>query len=187
MAMPQTRRVGNRSVLLATATGILLSLTLALWVWASAGVAAPSQASPRRTSSTGTGAQELRPGSGDLPSGGPTSLGGADQLRSMDPAALDRYVASEEAAPRGGPSPSKAAKDTWLVGQVGTYLVGRGISAGTYESAGAKEGKICRWGVTGTKGDSLRSGSSSSRTVVTIHTTDGFFQTQDCSNWHKTS
>ena len=62
MAMPQTRRVGNRSVLLATATGILLSLTLALWVWASAGVAAPSQASPLRTSSTGTGAEAATPG-----------------------------------------------------------------------------------------------------------------------------
>jgi len=42
-------------------------------------------------------------------------------------------------------------------------------------------------GLSGTKSDILGAGSSTSRIVVTIQKTDGFFQTKDCANWHKIS
>lgn len=185
--MARMGRSGTRSMLLATAVSMGLSLTLAVVVWSSTGDAARSQAGPPRPSSTGIGAAVVPTGTGGVPRGGPTSPGGADQLRRMDPASVDRYAAGEDATARGGPSQSAPAKGTWLVGEVGTYLVGRGVSPGRYESAGPRAGHVCRWGVTGTNGDTLRSGSGGTRTVVTIHKTDGFFQTQDCSNWRKIS
>lgn len=185
--MPQMGRSGTRTVLLATALAMGLSLTLAFGVWASTGASTRSQVGLPRPSSTGIGAEEVPTGTGGTPGSGPASPALADQLHTMDATSVDRYAASEEAAARGGPNPSAAAKGTWLIGKVGTYLVGRGVAPGTYESAGASAGKTCRWGVTGTDSHTLKSGSSSKRTVVTIDKTAGFFQTQDCSNWHKIS
>jgi hypothetical protein len=80
---------------------------------------------------------------------------------------------------------------TWFVGEVGTYLVGRGIPPGTYESVGGQDGRRCEWarlkGLATTAGDVLAAGSTSSRASVTILATDAFFQTKDCANWRKVS
>jgi len=175
--MPQTGRPGPRSVVLAITLGTALSVTLALGVWASSGASPGTAAAVPHASSTGTDAA--------VPA--TASPGAAAQLRSMDPAAVDQLAAGEEAAARAGTTPSKVAGGTWLIGDAGTYLVGRRATAGTYESAAPTGGRTCRWAVVGTDGDTLRSGSSTSRSVVTIHKTDGFFQTKDCPSWHKVS
>src|SRR4051794_30920445 len=180
-------RVGIRSALLVTAVAVGLSLTLALGMWTSSGASPPTAGGVIHTSSNGTGVEQPRPGSGVLPSGATSSPAVGERLRSMAPTALDTLVASEEAAARQGSSPSKTAEGTWLIGAVGTYLVGRGATPGTYESAAPAGGRTCRWVVAGKNGGTLRSGSSKTRSLVTIHKTDGFFQTNDCSNWHKTS
>jgi hypothetical protein len=183
--MAQVGRTGTRSMLLAIAWGMGLIVIMTGGVWIATGALPLSQAASSRPTSTGIGVGQLPTASRSLPSGVPSPPGGADQLKAMDPNSLDKLVAREDGATRRGQSQSTAAKATWLVGDVGTYLVGRGVSTGTYESAGASHGKTCRWIVTGRGGEHLRSGASASRTVVTINKTDGFFQTNDCLNWRK--
>lgn len=185
--MPQARRAGTRTVLLAAALVVGLSSMLAIAVWASA------QGTP--TGRVGTApAQTPAPFAADLPPlrGGsvpvaPTSAGVAQQLHTMDLKSLDKAVASEEAAVRQASSPSRVAGGTWLIGEVGAYLVGRRATPGTYESAAPAAGKTCRWAVADINGNTLRSGSSRTRTSVVIRKTDGFFQTTGCANWHKIS
>ena len=184
--MAPTGRAGPRSALLITAwvCGLILSLGLALWT----SVGASSPTLTNRSSSRPSGVAAARAHPGDVgPRSGPTSPALAGQLRTMDPKSLDRDVAQEEARSRGGTPHATPTTDAWLVGEAGTYLVGRGITTGTYESAGAADSTTCRWSVKGTNFTTRRSGSSNSRTVVTIRRTDGFFETEGCSNWHRTS
>ncbi len=138
-------------------------------------------------SSVSSGGSALAVGGDDLPVDVAAPPRNADQLHSMDPAAIDRYAASEDANTRSGQGKATPTKGTWLVGGVGTYLVGRGISVGKYASAGASQGKLCRWGVKESNGATARSGSGMGRVVVTIHQGDGFFETNDCANWQKLS
>jgi len=161
-------------------------LMLALGVWTS--TRSPSVAVPiLRVPAASAGGRGLAASRNGLPVGAAPSPTTAAQLHSMDPAALDRQVAEEEAGARQAQGRTAPAKGSWLVGEAGTYLVGRGVFAGTYASAGASQGKVCRWGVSGSDGTTDRSGSGKGRVVVTIRTVDGFFETSNCSNWHKIS
>jgi hypothetical protein len=186
--MPQQRRVARLSVALATALGVGLSLSVGLGAWGSTGAVTVTKAALPRAAATPSGS--VHPGAQGSASGGPTSPSLAKQLRSMDPKSLDASVASKEADARRSPGSATPTKGHWFLGEVGTYVVGRGIPPGTYESAGALGGRTCQWARgkgTGTKDATAGAGSSSSRTVVTIRKTDKYFQTKDCSNWHKIS
>ncbi len=101
---------------------------------------------------------------------------------------LEERAAGKQAGAQPAPTQTSPLKGTWFIGELGTYLVGRGIPAGTYESAGAIGGGTCQW--TRLKGGNaavLASGSATGRTKVTIQKTDGFFATQDCANWQRIS
>ena len=189
--MPHQVRDGNRFVVLVAALAVVLGLSIAFGLSSSTGAPQGSTANPSPASPTGPGVPTPGAGNGDVAPGGPTSEGRASELSSADPTALDKSVASEDNGVRRAPTPGAPMKGTWFVGAAGTYLVGRGIPPGTYESAGASDGNVCQWarvkGLSGTKSDILGAGSSTSRIVVTIQKTDGFFQTKDCANWHKIS
>lgn len=118
----------------------------------------------------------------------PAAVGEAERIRAMDPAQVARSVASEDAAARPGSVPGSAVKGVWRVGAVGTYLVGKGIAPGTYESAGATQGS-CQWSrlrdLSGTASSVIQRGSDSGTSVVTIRSSDAFFETSHCQNWHK--
>jgi len=100
--------------------------------------------------------------------------------------AKDQQAAHDDAQPTPGASPQPAG--TWRLGRLGTYLVGRGIPPGIYDSA-APVGSICRWvrlsGLTGVKGEVIAGHDSAGPSRVTIRASDKFFQTNGCSNWHK--
>lgn len=181
--MLRSGRKGTRSVFVAAALGLVLAVAAA--VWASTGPPSRIQSALPRSSSAPTDGDARTPDRAVPSSGDPTAPSLADQLHSMDADSLRRYVAGEESHARQAPSQSAATKGTWLVGEVGTYLVGRGVSAGEYESAGGSGGKTCRWSVRASNGNTVRTGSSTTRVVVTLHKADGFFQTNDCSNWRK--
>jgi hypothetical protein len=170
------------------AIAVALGLSLTLGVWAFSGAPTRSQVGLAAPTSSGIRAGGVATGAGhptrDAP---PPSPGLADQLHGMDPASVDRLAANEEAAARGGTPASTLKTRSWLVGEVGTYRVGRGVAPGTYESAGAMKGRVCRWSVSGSDGTLVSAGSGVRRAVVTIHTTDRYFETQDCSNWHRIS
>lgn len=118
----------------------------------------------------------------------PAAVGEAERIRAMDPAQVARSVASEDAAARPGSVPGSAVKGVWRVGAVGTYLVGKGIAPGTYESAGATQGS-CQWSrlrdLSGKASSVIQRGSDSGTSVVTIRSSDAFFETSHCQNWHK--
>lgn len=121
----------------------------------------------------------------------PTTSGGeARRLHSLDPTRVERSVASDDAAAATSGPQHQAAKGVWHVGEVGTYLVGRGIAPGRYESAAPTSGS-CRWarlrGLGGDLADDLERGTTTGRSVVTVRATDSFFQTTNCQNWHKVS
>jgi hypothetical protein len=182
--MSQMGRSRARPTMLAIALALGLSLTLG--VWASSGASTRSQVGLTAPTSSGIRAGGVPTGAGHPTRDAPRpSPGLADQLHGMDPAAVDRLAANEEAAARGGAPASTLGTRSWLVGEVGTYRVGRGVAPGTYESAGATKGKVCRWNVSGSDGTVVSAGSGVRRAVVTIHKTDRYFQTQDCSNWHR--
>jgi hypothetical protein len=105
----------------------------------------------------------------------------------MDPKEVARSAASEDAAARSG-SKASAVKGSWRVGEIGTYMVGRGIPPGKWESAAPATG-TCRWarlrGLSGKPADVVQSGSSSGRSLVTLRASDSFFETVNCANWHK--
>ena len=121
--------------------------------------------------------------------GTPSGQGGgeAGRLRAMDPKSAARSVASEDAAVRSG-SKSSAVKGSWRAGEIGTYLVGRGIPAGAWESAAPASG-TCEWatlrGLSGKSADVVQRGSSLGRSVVTLRASDKFFETKNCANWRK--
>ena len=185
--MPTTGRRRTRWLLLAVAVGLAMVLPVTFGLWSATHTVASSRALPPGASSPGTGAKGA-PGvsDGTLRSASPPPSGAA-QLRGLDPATLDRQVAGEEAASAPGATRAAPAKGSWIAGEVGTYQVGRGVAAGTYTSAAPGAGRTCRWAVSGTSGDTLRSGRSSAATVVTIRATDGFFQSNGCSNWRRLS
>jgi hypothetical protein len=164
--MPTTGRRRTRWALLVAAMGLALVLPVTLSVWSATRTVASSRALPPSASSP---------------------PGGAAQLRGLAPATLDRQVAAEEAAAVPGASRAAPAKGSRIAGQVGTYQVGRGVAAGTYASAAPGGGRTCRWAVSGTSGNTLRSGHGTASTVVTIHATDGFFETNGCSSWRRVS
>ena len=164
--MQATGRRRTRWVLLTAALGLSLMLPVTLGVWSATRTVASSRALP--------------------PSAQPPP-GGAAQLRGLDPATLDRQVAGEEAAAAPGGSRAAPARGSQIAGAVGTYQVGRGVAPGTYTSAAPGAGRTCRWAISDTNGDTLRSGRSTAATVVTIHATDGFFETNGCSNWRRLS
>ncbi len=185
--MPTTGRRRTRWLLLAVAVGLVLVLPVTLGLWSPTRTLASSRALPPSASSTGTGATGAPGASDDTRRSASPPPSGAAQLRGLDPATLDRQVAGEEGASAPGASRAAPAKGSWVAGEVGTYQVGRGVAAGTYASAAPGAGRTCRWAVSGTSGDPLRSGQSSAATVVTIRATDGFFQTNGCSNWRRLS
>lgn len=112
----------------------------------------------------------------------------AERLRDMDPVKVARSVASEDAAAKRASGAASAVKGVWRVGAVGTYLVGKGMAPGTYESAGATQGE-CHWArlqdLDGKATSVIEVGSGVGRNVVTIEDGDGFFETSHCQNWHK--
>ena len=131
------------------------------------------------------------PAAAPTSAGAPAGQGGeAGRLHAMDPNSVARSVASEDAAVRSGSKSASASavKGTWRVGEIGTYLVGRGIPAGEWESAAPTTG-TCEWtrlrGLSGKPADVVQRGSSSGRSVVTLRANDKFFETKNCANWHK--
>jgi hypothetical protein len=100
---------------------------------------------------------------------------------------LDRQAAVDDGAVPSA-APGGARPSTWFVGQVGTYLVGRGIPPGTYRSAAAPAG-MCTWerlgGSTGATPRLIQQGTGGGAITVRIKATDRFFQTQGCANWHR--
>ena len=170
------------------AIALALGLSLTLGVWASSGASTRSQVALTAPTSSGIPAAGVPTGAGHPTGDAPRpSPGLADQLHGMDPASVDRLATNEEAAAGGRAPASALGTHSWLVGEVGTYRVGRGVAPGTYESAGAMKGRVCRWNVSGSDGNVVSRGSGAERAVVTIHKADRYFQTQDCSNWHRMS
>ena len=108
----------------------------------------------------------------------------------LDTAALDKLdqQAGRDDRATGGRSAGATKPGDWIVGAVGTYLVGRGIAAGTYRSAGSPTGR-CTWArLTMTKSTTRVIDSGTARGAVTVHirASDKFFETRDCANWHRT-
>jgi hypothetical protein len=171
--------------------GLCLAVGFGLWNSADA----PPVSATNGTSATpGAGGTSVpAPGSVGASAGGAAPQAEASRLGHMDPTELDKSVAGEEGGAARGAAPARQAssKGSWFVGEVGTYLVGRGMPPGTYASAGGHDGRTCQWhrlkGLGGTPADVVASGSGSGRTVVTILATDAFFQTKDCANWQKVS
>src|SRR5690348_6998801 len=103
-----------------------VSLAVALAIALTTGVAV---AASSRTPSA-------RPGraAGSPPTTSPT-LSEADRIRQLDRVQVDRSAAAADAS--AGPSSTGAASanGVWRLGALGTYVVGKGIPPGTYESA----------------------------------------------------
>jgi hypothetical protein len=125
-----------------------------------------------------------------IPVAGRPPTGEAGRLHAMDPKKLALSVAHEDAAGKTQSKKTSAVKEIWRAGDVGTYLVGRGIPSGKYESAPPATG-TCHWarlrGLSGKPSDVVERGSASSgrASVVTLRSTDAFFETNGCQNWHK--
>ncbi|WP_256796411.1 hypothetical protein [Terrabacter sp. Ter38] len=174
-----------RTMVFAAALGMGLTL-VTLGTWDASGASPLGTKNASHASSARTGLEKDGEGVNGGP-GDPTSTGLADRLRRMDPKALDTSVAREDAGGGRTRAQGTSTKTAWFVGDVGTYLVGRGIPPGRYESVGSRDGRICRWSVIGADGVPTRSGSSSTRTIVTLDKDAGFFQSKDCANWHAIS
>ncbi len=185
--MPTTGRRRTRWAVLTAAVALTLVLPVTLGVWSATRTATYSRALPPSPTSTGTGVEGTPGVSDGTPRSASPAPSGAAQLRGLDPATLDRQVAGEDAAAAPGASRAAPAKGSRIAGAVGTYQVGRGVAPGTYASAAPAAGRTCRWAVSATSGDTLRSGQSTAATVVTIHATDGFFETTGCSTWRRLS
>ncbi|MGO4600020.1 hypothetical protein [Terrabacter sp. 2RAF25] len=178
-------RATHRSALFATGVAVVLCLAAAFGVWALATAPSTTQAglpvSPTAAAAAGGGPAVATPrGAAPRPV----------QPSTADPTDLDALVASEDAAGQ-TPGQHPTTKSASFVGEVGTYLVGRGIPPGTYESAGGHDGRTCQWsrlkGLAGIPADVLASGSTDAPARVTILASDAFFQTKDCATWHKTA
>ncbi|WP_460966770.1 hypothetical protein [Pedococcus soli] len=117
----------------------------------------------------------------------PTGSSEARRLHALDPTQVARSVASDDATAK-KPAAGTAAKGVWHLGEVGTYLVGKGIAPGTYESAGATQGE-CSWSrlrdLDGKATAVIQRGAGTGKAVVTIRSSDAFFETAHCQNWHK--
>jgi hypothetical protein len=108
----------------------------------------------------------------------------------LDTAALDKLdqqAARDDGATRGSSAGVTNRRD-WIVGSAGTYLVGRGISPGTYQSAGSPTGQ-CTWARLTMAKSATRivdHGTATGAVTVRIRASDKFFETRDCANWHRT-
>lgn len=173
----------RRSAVLAAVIGLALCLT-ALGVWAFGATPTSTRSTDLRAYSAGSPAT----GTGQA---GPAALGAAQRPPGsalMDPRHLDDLAASEDAS--AGQAPGQpATTGPSFAGELGSYLVGRGIPAGTYASQGGLKGRTCHWfrlkGLSGTPADVVASGAAAGPTRVTIVTQDAFFQTRDCAPWHR--
>ena len=180
--------VRHRSALLATGSALGLALVaFAVWAFAASPSGPPEAASAHRSASPAGPAGSAAAGTGTVP---PAAPGAARRPTgpSVDPHDLDSQAASEDAAGQ-TPGQRPATRGVSFVGEVGTYLVGRGIPPGTYASEGGRGGRTCQWlrlrGLSGTPADVLASGSTTGPTRVTIVAADSFFQTRDCATWHR--
>lgn len=179
----------RRSGVLATVVGLALALTaFGVWAFGASPSVSPSPTSASQSAAAGTSAVT---GAGPAAPAAPGQRppGPRAGSSSVDPRDLDALAASEDAAARQTSGQRPATKGASFVGEVGTYLVGRGIPAGTYESAGGLEGRTCHWfrlkGLTDRPADVVASGSTTGPTRVTIGAADAFFQTRDCATWHR--
>lgn len=183
-------REGGRHRSAVLATGMALALALvAFGVWAFA-------STPSSTPATTAANLEGSPAAGSTVAGTgpatPTAPGVTQRpagSSGVDPHDLDALAASEDAAAGQTPGQRSTTRGASFVGEVGTYLVGRGIPAGTYESEGGRDGRTCHWfrlrGLSGAPADVVASGSATGPTRVTIVAADAFFQTRDCATWRK--
>lgn len=122
--------------------------------------------------------------SGTPRAGGPTSGRGTapPAAARLSPGQIDAAMKEAEGGQR-----TSAGNTTWFVGEVGTYMVGRGIPPGTYVSAAPGNG-TCSW-------SRLRSpdavhgvitqATTRTASTITILKTDRFFTTTGCTNWHR--
>ncbi len=184
---PSVRRVRLRPVSLALGVALMGSTSAGVLFAGGSGDAAGVAAGPGvKATATARPTAVVRPTTGAAQPHG--VVGEAERIRAMDPVQVARSVASEDAAARPGSVPSSAVKGVWRVGTVGTYLVGKGIAPGTYESAGATDGE-CEWSrlgdLSGGATSVIQRGSTSGRSLVTIRSSDAFFETSHCQNWHK--
>jgi hypothetical protein len=105
-----------------------------------------------------------------------------------DATAQDQQATREDAQDTGGAGAKAVPNGTWVLGSVGTYVVGRGIRPGVYRSAGAIGG-TCQWARLKGSGDApadvIVNRSATGSSTVTIKSTDKFFRTSDCKNWQK--
>ncbi len=187
--VPEVRRVLLRPVTLALGVALMMSTSAGLLFAGDLAdadlTAAPGSdsapaarsASPTAVARATTAAPQPR-----------AAVGEAERIRAMDPVQVARSVASEDAAARPGAAPQSAVKGVWRVGKVGTYLVGKGIAPGTYESAGTTQGQ-CQWSrlrdLSGEASSVIQRGSTTGKSLVTIRSSDAFFETSHCQNWHK--
>jgi hypothetical protein len=120
-------------------------------------------------------------------SGAPTSSGSPTPLDTAALDKLDQQAARDDGA-TGGSSAGATKRRDWIVGSAGTYLVGRGISPGTYRSAGSPTGQ-CTWARLTMAKSATRvvdHGTATGAVTVRIRASDKFFETRDCANWHRT-
>ena len=181
---------GRRSGVLATVVGLALALTaFGVWAFGASPSASPSPTSANQSAAAGTSAVAGAGPAATAAPGGQRPPGSSAGSSSVDPRDLDALAASEDAAARQTSGQRPATKGASFVGEVGTYLVGRGIPPGTYESAGGFEGRTCHWfrlkGLTDKPADVVASGTTTGPTRVTIVAADAFFQTRDCATWHR--
>ena len=115
---------------------------------------------------------------------GPTSSRGTapSAAASLSPSQIDAAMKEAESGQR-----TSAANKTWFVGDVGTYIVGRGIPPGTYVSAAPGKGS-CSWSrlrAPGAANEVITRATTNKASTITILKTDKFFTTTGCTNWHR--
>lgn len=178
-------RATHRSALVATGVAVALCLAAAFGVWALTTAPATTQAG--LPVSPTAAVASLRSAVGTAPGAAQRSV----KPSTVDPTDLDALAASEDAAARQTPGQQRSTTSASFIGEVGTYLVGRGIPPGTYESAGGHDGRTCHWsrlkGMARVPVDVVASGSATGPTRVTIVASDAFFETKDCATWHRTA
>jgi hypothetical protein len=100
----------------------------------------------------------------------------------------DKVAAADDANNGVKSSGSAGHPGNWVVGEVGTYVVGPGMAPGTYQSAVSPTG-TCRWArlgaANGASGDIIDHGTATGPITVTIKASDKFFETKGCANWHR--
>jgi hypothetical protein len=157
--------------------GATAAVALVIALVVAALVSGGKDTTPSRTTTAAASHAAKKPSAADL---------SADALK-KDATAQDRAAAREDQA--SGASGVKAAPSgTWVLGSVGTYLVGRGIRPGTYRSAGPTSG-VCHWarlkGLSSAHADTIVNRAATGSSTVTIKATDKFFSTSNCENWLK--